>query len=155
MLITFNWSLNTLKQRFPVARMFPQAVMHTSLTASKWVSSRGFINKLTILESSLNDPLISTKTYWLIHTTSFNGIKAPFVPPFFINIKYVTNFQEKSMLLTLLFQNNARRFQAIVSCLWKYQIWQRTVFQLVKVSFFKKINLKLSIRYGITACCLN
>ena len=28
MLITLNWSLNTLKQSFPVARMFPLAVMH-------------------------------------------------------------------------------------------------------------------------------
>ena len=28
-LITFNGSLNTLTQRFPLARMFPLAVMHT------------------------------------------------------------------------------------------------------------------------------
>ena len=27
--ITFNWSLSTLKQRFPLAIMFPLAVMHT------------------------------------------------------------------------------------------------------------------------------
>ena len=28
MLITFKWNLNTLKQRFPLARMFSLAVMH-------------------------------------------------------------------------------------------------------------------------------
>ena len=27
-LITFNWSLNTAKERFPLARMFPLAIMH-------------------------------------------------------------------------------------------------------------------------------
>ena len=35
--ITFNWSLNTLKQRFPTARMFPLGVMYTPSVGAGYI----------------------------------------------------------------------------------------------------------------------
>ena len=74
--------------------------------------------------------MLSNKTYWSILETFYNGKKVPITSPLFINNKFVIDFQEKVNVLTLFTQNNTRRFQAAVSCLWKYHVWQSTVFNL-------------------------
>ena len=44
---------------------------------------------------------------------SLNGKKVPIIPPFFINNKFVTEFQEKLMFLTHRFQAIANRIKTI------------------------------------------
>ena len=45
------------------------------------------------INTKLNDPLLSNKTYWSILKSFYNGKKVSIIPPLFIN-KFVTDFQE-------------------------------------------------------------
>ena len=47
------------------------------------------------ISRKLNDPLMSSKTYWSIMKTFFNGQKVPVTPPLLFNCAFVTDFQEK------------------------------------------------------------
>ena len=82
------------------------------------------------INTKLNDPSLSNKTYWSTLKTFFNGKKAPIILPLFINNKFVTDFQEKANVFNSFSQNNNRRFQAVVSCQRKCDIRQNTIFIL-------------------------
>ena len=47
------------------------------------------------ISRKLNDPLMSSKTYWSIMKTFLNGEKVPVTPPLLFNCAFVTDFQEK------------------------------------------------------------
>ena len=46
--------------------------------------------------AKLNDLTNSSKTYWLILKTFYNGKKAPLIPPLFINNKLEPDFKLKA-----------------------------------------------------------
>ena len=75
-----------------------------------------------------NDPSLSNKTYWSILKAFYNGKKVhkrSYLRCLLI-INLLQIFRKKVMFLTLILQNNAHRSQAVVSCLRKYHIWQKT-----------------------------
>ena len=51
----------------------------------------------------LNDPLTSSKTYWPIMKTFFNGKKVPVIPSLLFNGAFVTDFQKKANIFNSLF----------------------------------------------------
>ena len=48
------------------------------------------------LSKKLNDPNTSTKTYWSILKTFYNGKKIPVIPPLFIEDTFISNFKSKA-----------------------------------------------------------
>ena len=48
------------------------------------------------LAQKLNDPKTSSKTYWSISKTFYNGKKVPLIPPLFINDKSEPDFKLKA-----------------------------------------------------------
>ena len=55
------------------------------------------------INTKLNDPSLSKKTYWSILKTFYNGKNVPIITPLFINNEYVTDFQEKANLFNSFF----------------------------------------------------
>ena len=55
------------------------------------------------LSQSLNNPGTSSKTYWTILKTFFNGKKIPLIPPLVINDQLITDFREKANYFKLYF----------------------------------------------------
>ena len=48
------------------------------------------------LSKKLNDPSTSSKTYWSILKSFYNGSKVPLIPPLLVNNKFVSDFTKKS-----------------------------------------------------------
>ena len=55
------------------------------------------------INRKLNDPLTSSKTYWSIMKTFFNGKKVPVIPPLLFNGAFVTDFEEKVKIFNYFF----------------------------------------------------
>ena len=55
------------------------------------------------INRKLNDPLTSSKTYWSIMKTFFNGKKVPVIPPLLFSGAFVTYFQEKTNIFNSFF----------------------------------------------------
>ena len=54
-------------------------------------------------QSSESRGSLSNKTHWSILKTFYNGKKVPITPPLFINITFVTDFQEKANIFNSFF----------------------------------------------------
>ena len=54
------------------------------------------------LAQKLNDPKTSSKTYWSILKTFYNGKKVPLIPPLFINNKLEPDFKSKANFFNFL-----------------------------------------------------
>ena len=55
------------------------------------------------ISRKLNDRLTSSKIYWSIMETFFNGKKVPVKPPLLLNGAFVTDFQEKANIFNSFF----------------------------------------------------
>ena len=55
------------------------------------------------INRKLNDPLTSSKTYWSIMKTFFNGKEVPVIPPLLFNDAFVTDFKEKAKIFNYFF----------------------------------------------------
>ena len=55
------------------------------------------------INRKLKDPSTSSKTYWLIMKTFFNGKKVHVIPPLLFNSTFVTNVQEKTNIFNSFF----------------------------------------------------
>ena len=55
------------------------------------------------LAQKLNYPKTSSKTYWSISKTFYNGKKVPLIPPLFINDKSETDFKLKTNIFNYFF----------------------------------------------------
>ena len=55
------------------------------------------------INRKLNDPSTSSKTYWSIMKTFFDGKKVPIRPPLLFNSAFVTDFQEKASIFNSFF----------------------------------------------------
>ena len=55
------------------------------------------------INRKLNHPSTSSKTYWSIMKTFFNGKKVPVIPPLLFNCVFVTDFQEKANIFNSCF----------------------------------------------------
>ena len=53
------------------------------------------------LGNKLIDSTTSSKTYWSILKTFYNGSKIPIIPPLLINDKLETDFLKKSLFLNV------------------------------------------------------
>ena len=56
------------------------------------------------LSKKLNDLSTSSKTYWSILKSFYNGSKVPLIPPLLVNNKFVSDFTKKptfSMIFSL------------------------------------------------------
>ena len=100
------------------------------------------------INPKLNDPLLSNKIYSSILKTFYNRKKVPVILPFFINNKFVTDFEKKANILNSFLQSNARRFQAVVSWLQKYDIWRKD--RIKTICFGKSDVVKLIKALGIS-----
>ena len=63
------------------------------------------------LSKKLNDPKISSKTYWSILKIFYNGKKVPLIPPSFINNKWEPDFKLKANFFNKLFADKCTRIQ--------------------------------------------
>ena len=123
-----------IKNKIKLKNKFYRQYMRHQTHVSSLLKVENLLNKISNLitksnekysqciNSKLNDASLSNKIYWSILKTFCDGKNVPAIPPLFINNKRVTDFQEKANFLTLFSQNNARRFQAVVSYLRKYHI---------------------------------
>ena len=66
------------------------------------------------LAQKLNDPKTSSKTYWSILKTFYNGKKEPLIPPLFINNKLEPDLKLKANFLTISLLINVLQYKAIV-----------------------------------------
>ena len=55
------------------------------------------------LAKKLNNPLLQTKTYWLILKTFYNEKKIPLIPPLLVDNKFVTDIQAKANIFNKFF----------------------------------------------------
>ena len=91
------------------------------------------------------------KTFLSILKTSFSGKKVP-IYLFFINNKFVTNFEKKTqMFLTIFLQNNARRLQAVVyfriSCIY-FLYFKQFLFRFICVYFMLYLFIFYAALHG-------
>ena len=56
-----------------------------------------------IINKKLHDPSTSSKTYWSIMKTFFNGKKVPVIPPLLFNHAFVSDFWEKANIFNSFF----------------------------------------------------
>ena len=53
----------------------------------------------------LNNPAISSKTYWSILNRVLDKVKIPLIPPLLVNNSFITDFKEKASIFNLYFVN--------------------------------------------------
>ena len=63
------------------------------------------------LAQKLNDPKTSSKTYWSILKTFYNGKKVPLIPPLFINNKLEPDFKLKANFFNKFFADKCTPIQ--------------------------------------------
>ena len=74
--------------------------LQNHLNQSIEIAKQNYVNKVA---QRLCDPNTSSKCYWSLSKTLFNGNKIPFIPALFHGDKYIVDFQEKSEIFNSFF----------------------------------------------------
>ena len=93
------------------------------------------------LSKKLNDPSTSSKTYWSILKSFYNGSKVPLIPPLLVNNKFVSDFTKKANLFNDFFSSQCTPLSndsVLPSC--KYFLTDE---RLITIDFDKNDILKI------------
>ena len=93
------------------------------------------------LSKKLNDPSTSSKTYWSILKSFYNGSKVPLIPPLLVNNKFVSDFTKKVNLFNDFFSSQCTPLSndsVLPSC--KYFLTDE---RLITIDFDKNDILKI------------
>ena len=93
------------------------------------------------LSKKFNDPSTSSKTYWSILKSFYNGSKVPLIPPLLVNNKFVSDFTKKANLFNDFFSFQCTPLSnesALPSC--KYFLTDE---RLITIDFDKNDILKI------------